>query len=63
MDTTRGGDSLQQGTGRGAAVEFNYQLTAADIEEALQGFRDRTTRNAVQAEGCSGLLLLASVQG
>ncbi|WP_162793859.1 YcxB family protein [Streptomyces paludis] len=47
MDT-RGGESSQQDTGRGAAVEFVYQPMVADFEEAVRGRARRTSAGRLQ---------------
>ncbi|NEC91655.1 YcxB family protein [Streptomyces sp. SID12501] len=43
-----GGESSQQDTGRGTAVEFVYQLVVADFEEAFRGRARRTAAGRVQ---------------
>ncbi|BBC34567.1 uncharacterized protein SGFS_058610 [Streptomyces graminofaciens] len=48
MDT-RGGESSHQDTESGTAVEFVYQPTAADFEEALRGRARRSPAGRVQA--------------
>ncbi len=45
---TRGGDSSDQDTDRGTAVEFVYRLTAADFEEALRARARRTPAGRAQ---------------
>jgi hypothetical protein len=47
MDT-RGGDSPQQDTDRGRAVEFTYRPTAADFEEALRARARRSPAGRAQ---------------
>ncbi|MCX5558922.1 YcxB family protein [Streptomyces sp. NBC_00038] len=47
MDT-RGGDSSQQDTDRGTAVEFVYRPTVADFEEALRARARRSPAGRVQ---------------
>ncbi|MFE6547739.1 YcxB family protein [Streptomyces sp. NPDC057746] len=44
----RGGDSADQDTDRGTAVEFVYRLTAADFEEALRARARRTPAGRAQ---------------
>lgn len=45
---TRGGDSSDQDTDRGTAVEFVYRLTAADFEEELRTRARRTPAGRAQ---------------
>ncbi|MET7899277.1 YcxB family protein [Streptomyces mirabilis] len=47
MDT-RGGDSSDQDTDRSTAVEFAYQPTVADFEEALRGRARRSSAGRAQ---------------